>query len=111
MGNFKETLGINELKDKKGNIWKALVAEFLGNLLLNFFGCAPVVFFGLNTNNYVGVALAFGLTIFVVVQVRINNIEVQVVKLKKKIDVTTCFIFIKIQYVTYGVFIIDRTIF
>lgn len=69
MGKFKESLGINELKDKKGNIWKALLAEFLGNLLLNFFGCAPVVVFGVNSDSYVGVALAFGLTIFIVVQV------------------------------------------
>lgn len=73
MGNFKETLGINELKDKKGNIWKALLAEFLGNLLLNFFGCAPVVFFGVNHASFIGVALAFGITIFVVVQVIQEN--------------------------------------
>lgn len=69
MGNFKETLGINELKDKKGNIWKALIAECLGNVLLNIFGCAPVAFLGLNAQTFVGIALAFGLTIFVVVQV------------------------------------------
>lgn len=75
MGNFKETLGINELKDKKGNIWKALLAEFLGNVLLNIFGCAPVTFFGVSTQTFVGVALSFGLTIFVIVQV--NKIKLE----------------------------------
>lgn len=73
MSNFKETLGINELKDKKGNISKALIAEFLGNVLLNLFGCGPVVFFGgVNVHSFVGIALAFGLTIFLIVQVTFN---------------------------------------
>lgn len=69
MGKFRETLGINEFKSKNGNIAKALTAEFMGNLLLNFFGCASVVF-TLPENVPVVAPLAFGLTIFVVVQVR-----------------------------------------
>ncbi|KAJ8977986.1 hypothetical protein NQ317_004530 [Molorchus minor] len=70
MGNLHETLGINELKDKSGNIWKALLAEFLGNFLLNYFGCASVVSFegDSNQHSFVLIALTFGLTIFIVVQ-------------------------------------------
>lgn len=63
MGNFNETLGINDLK-AKNNLWKALLAEFIGNLLLNFFGCVSCV-----VSSDVMIALTFGLTIFVVVQV------------------------------------------
>lgn len=70
MGNFKETLGINELKTKNNNIWKALLAEFLGNLLLNLFGCGSVVNFHDDPRSTVLIALTFGLTIFIVVQVR-----------------------------------------
>lgn len=69
MGKFEETLGINELKSKNNNIWRALLAEFLGNLLLNFFGCASCVALGPPGPNLVLIALTFGLTIFVVVQV------------------------------------------
>lgn len=72
MANFKETLGINEITQKKHGIWKALLAEFLGNLLLNFFGCASVACLKEGENSFVLIALAFGLTIFIVVQVKGN---------------------------------------
>ncbi|XP_018569426.1 aquaporin AQPAn.G isoform X2 [Anoplophora glabripennis] len=68
MGNFREKLGISELKDKKGGIWKALLAEFLGNFLLNFFGCASAVSLPSEQQDIVLVALTFGLTIFIIVQ-------------------------------------------
>ncbi|XP_044761138.1 aquaporin AQPAn.G [Coccinella septempunctata] len=68
MGKFKESLGINELTQKKGGIWKALLAEFLGTLLLNFFGCASCVNLKNTTTNFVLIGLTFGLTIFIVVQ-------------------------------------------
>lgn len=70
MSRFQESLGINELKNKKGGIWKALLAEFLGNLLLNLFGCAACINLSDKTYNYnfVLVALTFGLTVFIVVQ-------------------------------------------
>jgi len=70
-GKLRETLGINEIASRKTNIWKALLAEFLGNVLLNFFGCAACV--SVNpvaalAPNWVLVALTFGFTIFIVVQ-------------------------------------------
>lgn len=69
MGNFRETLGVNEFKTKNNSIPKALTAEFIGNLLLNFFGCGSVVFAS-PENVPIVVPLAFGLSIFVAVQVR-----------------------------------------
>lgn len=69
MGKFRETLGVNEFKSRNGSIPKALTAEFIGNLLLNFFGCASVVFTPPDLVPVVA-PLAFGLTIFVAVQVR-----------------------------------------
>lgn len=70
MGKFAETLGINELKSNNNNIWRALLAEFLGNVLLNFFGCASVVSLA-GPANFVIIALTFGFTVFVVAQVSI----------------------------------------
>lgn len=70
-GQLNELLGIDDIKSKKQNIGKALLAEFVGNLLLNFFGCAACV--SVNkvalTPNFVLVALTFGFTVFIVVQV------------------------------------------
>lgn len=73
MGNFREVLGINEVSSPKviNQLWKALLAEFLGNFLLNFFGCGSVVvtvFSTENKPNFVFVALTFGFVIFVCVQ-------------------------------------------
>ncbi|KRT81580.1 hypothetical protein AMK59_5170 [Oryctes borbonicus] len=62
MGNFNEKLGINDLK-AKNNLWKALLAEFIGTLLLNFFGCISCV-----VSTDVMIALTFGFVIFVTVQ-------------------------------------------
>lgn len=72
MGKFRETLGVNEFKTRNGSIPKALTAEFLGTLLLNFFGCGSVVFASAE-NVPVVVPLAFGLAIFVSVQVRTDK--------------------------------------
>ncbi|XP_044019802.1 aquaporin AQPAn.G-like isoform X2 [Aphidius gifuensis] len=63
MASLKTALGIDELTDKKSNIWRALFAEFFGTMLLNFFGCGAVV-----TNNVVAIALAFGLVVAGVIQ-------------------------------------------
>lgn len=72
-GKLRETLGINEITSKKTSIWKTLVAEFVGNLLLNFFGCASCVsVIGVPIPDLVLIALTFGFTIFIVVQVGIS---------------------------------------
>lgn len=71
-GRLRETLGINEITSKKTSIWKALLAEFVGNVLLNFFGCASCVTVNSaaaqHGPNFVLVALTFGFTVFIVVQ-------------------------------------------
>lgn len=76
MGNFQEVLGINEVSSSKviNAVWKALLAEFLGNFLLNFFGCGSVIVMAFTTEhqpNFLLVALTFGLVVFVCVQVKL----------------------------------------
>lgn len=56
-------LGVSELTDRKAGLYRALFSEFLGTLLLNFFGCGAVM-----TNDKVAISLAFGLTVAVVIQ-------------------------------------------
>lgn len=63
MGNLKAAIGAHEFTDKKAGLWRALAAEFLGTLLLNFFGCGAVV-----TGNVLTIALAFGLAVAGAVQ-------------------------------------------
>ncbi|XP_014604408.1 PREDICTED: aquaporin AQPAn.G isoform X1 [Polistes canadensis] len=63
MVNLKEAIGVNELTDKKSGLYRALLAEFLGTMLLNFFGCGSVV-----TSNVVAISLAFGLTVTAAIQ-------------------------------------------
>jgi len=63
---IKEKLGVEEINR---GIWKALLAEFLGNLLLNFYGCASCVGNG-EGKDAVLIALTFGLVIMAIVQVR-----------------------------------------
>ncbi|XP_067009388.1 aquaporin AQPAe.a [Anabrus simplex] len=67
-GGLVERLGVSELTAKNG-IWKPLLAEFLGTLLLNFFGCGSCVDIERSTGvPHVLIALTFGLTIMAVVQ-------------------------------------------
>lgn len=66
---IKEKLGVEEITR---GIWKALLAEFLGNLLLNFYGCASCVGAEDNGKSPVLVSLTFGLVIMAIVQVRIS---------------------------------------
>ncbi|XP_018395012.1 PREDICTED: aquaporin AQPAn.G-like isoform X2 [Cyphomyrmex costatus] len=63
MVNLKNALGADELTDKKVGLPRALLAEFFGTLLLNFFGCGAVI-----TKNVVAISLAFGLTVACVIQ-------------------------------------------
>lgn len=63
MANLRAALGAHELTDKKSGLHRAMLAEFLGTLLLNFFGCGSVI-----TGQVVAIALAFGLTVAGAVQ-------------------------------------------
>lgn len=63
MVNLKSALGADELTDKKAALPRGLLAEFLGTLLLNFFGCGAVV-----TENVVAIGLAFGLVVASAIQ-------------------------------------------
>ncbi|XP_077284041.1 aquaporin prip [Arctopsyche grandis] len=71
MGKFQEKLGINELMSKDGKMWRAVLAEFTGNLLLNFFGCGAVINIaadnGSSPPNLVLIGLTFGLTVFMII--------------------------------------------
>ncbi|CAD7076650.1 unnamed protein product [Hermetia illucens] len=64
-GSFHYTLGINELKTKKTEFWRALTGEFIGTFLLNFFGCAACT----QAPNTTYIALAFGLAVFMAIMV------------------------------------------
>lgn len=63
MVNLKNAFGADELTDKKAGLPRGLLAEFLGTLLLNFFGCGAVV-----TKNVVAIGLAFGLVVASAIQ-------------------------------------------
>jgi len=63
MVNLKSALGADEVTNKKAGLPRALLAEFLGTLLLNFFGCGAVM-----TNNIIAISLAFGLVVASVIQ-------------------------------------------
>ncbi|XP_060526618.1 aquaporin AQPAe.a isoform X2 [Cylas formicarius] len=72
MSKFKEVLGINDVSSASNinALWRALLAEFLGNFLLNFFGCGSVVVVTktLGGADLVMVPFCFGLVVFIVVQ-------------------------------------------
>ncbi|XP_012056030.1 PREDICTED: aquaporin AQPAn.G [Atta cephalotes] len=63
MVNLKNALGADELTDKKVGLPRALLAEFLGTLLLNFFGCGAAL-----TGDVTAISLAFGLTVACAIQ-------------------------------------------
>jgi len=71
MSRASDVLGMNELKAH--NLYRSLAAECLGTLLLNFFGVMSCIAIGPGkTNNYVEVSLAFGLAVFIAVQVSLK---------------------------------------
>ncbi|XP_062707372.1 aquaporin AQPAe.a [Aedes albopictus] len=58
-------LGMDELSGRSSNsVWKALVAEFIGIFILNFFGCAACTH---AAGDKTLISLAFGLSVFMVV--------------------------------------------
>lgn len=73
---IKYSLGTAELKEQSRNIWKSLLAEFIGIFFLNFFACSAVTEAG---GDLVLIALAFGLSIFISIMVRIlRSLESQI---------------------------------
>lgn len=60
--SLKEVLGFNELTSSSSNIWRSVLAEFVGIFILNFFGCASCI-----SGETTTIALAFGLAIFMAV--------------------------------------------
>lgn len=68
--SLKNRLGVNEVTDVKSGLGKALVAEAIGTLFINFFGCLSVVNLVDSTAppNLVLIALTFGFIVFALVQ-------------------------------------------
>lgn len=60
-------LGLSEVTENK-SIWRMLVAEFLGTLILVFIGCGSVITLNGEPINIVQIALTFGFTVATVVQ-------------------------------------------
>ena len=68
--DFKEMSGLTEIM-KDRNIWKALLAEFLGTLVLVFVGCGSCTNWGDGAPTIVQISLAFGITVATMAQVSI----------------------------------------
>lgn len=64
---MKHSLGIDELTSKTSNLWKSVLAEFIGIFILNFFSCAAC---SQANGDLVLIALAFGLSVFMAESVR-----------------------------------------
>ncbi|XP_034477941.1 aquaporin AQPAn.G [Drosophila innubila] len=65
MGKFEYSLGLNEFKSKDQRFWQALIGEFIGNLILNFFACGACTQIEDGTFK----ALAFGLGVFMAITI------------------------------------------
>ncbi|KAJ0181211.1 hypothetical protein K1T71_003296 [Dendrolimus kikuchii] len=67
MGELGNRLGLDELAGGAINIGRALLAEFVGNLLLNLFGCGACINISQGSSaapDIVLIALAFGLAVY-----------------------------------------------
>lgn len=58
------SLGTEELSNKSSGLWRALLAEFVGIFILNFFACAACTH---ANGDKTLISLAFGLSVFMVV--------------------------------------------
>lgn len=71
-GSSSESIiGISDLTENR-QIWKMLLAEFLGTLLLVFIGCGSCISFNDESKGYVPyvqIGLTFGLTVATLAQV------------------------------------------
>lgn len=62
----KYTLGTTELSAKSHNLWKSILAEFIGIFILNFFSCAACT---QSKGDLTLISLAFGLSVFMAAMV------------------------------------------
>lgn len=69
MGKFEYSLGLNEFKSKELRLWQALIGEFIGNLILNFFACGACT----QPQDDTFKALAFGLGVFMAITVSVGG--------------------------------------
>ncbi|XP_049887358.1 aquaporin AQPAe.a [Pectinophora gossypiella] len=70
MGELAARLGLDELSGGAMGIGRALLAEFIGNVLLNLFGCGACINIAQGTTaapDIVLIALSFGLAVFAAV--------------------------------------------
>lgn len=64
-------IGISDITDNS-NIWRSLVGEFIGTLMLVLVGCGSVVAIG-SSPSFVQIALTFGLVVATMAQVRLKK--------------------------------------
>jgi len=57
----KYSFGANELRSNSYNLWRAILAEFIGIFILNFFSCAACT---QSNGDFTLISLAFGLSVF-----------------------------------------------
>lgn len=65
MAGFEYKLGVNELKSKDQRLWQALIGEFLGNFILNFFAVGACT----QPEDGLFKAMAFGLGVFMAITI------------------------------------------
>lgn len=70
---MKEIVGIQDITDNR-NIWRMLIAEFLGTLLLVMIGIGSATAWpGTGGATMVQIALTFGLVVATLAQVSVKN--------------------------------------
>lgn len=66
----KYSLGLNEFASRApNNLWRSIVAEFIGIFILNFFSCAACT---QSKGDFVLISLAFGLSVFAAASVSLT---------------------------------------
>lgn len=68
-----DIVGISEITDST-LIWRQLIAEFIGTLILVLIGCGSIIRIGETESSYVQIGLTFGLLVATLAQVRANYI-------------------------------------
>lgn len=75
LAGVKEIIGVQEITDNR-NIWRMLVAEFIGTLLLVSVGIASTTGFGDDKPSVPHIALCFGLVVATLAQVSPLNLTI-----------------------------------